>query len=354
MFPSNRNINGYYDPVHFTNDPSNFSKPFVNDVVPNSKLEDVPLSFSQFNFPFDDHDDYLHDLLLLHQQNQPFGTDNNSTTVSEIAVEMVDSAQTDLKNSSNVTTQQPTTRKTSGLKKDRHSKINTAKGLRDRRVRLSLEVAPRFFKLQDMLGYDKASKTVEWLLEQAKNEIEKLEGRHRRMVKDELKGRLQQKVNYSYSAGAKSSSSTDECEVASETHKGAINSGGSKPPIKEKKIRRSHKFIHRPLTRDMRNKARAKARERTSYKKMFGRSLINISNQSWSCSALEKCEKSGSRSPYRNCSLEVLPEVEEASCEVIANHEQFDDGSIVVMENWSPSSSFNYRHNIGTPEEVQF
>lgn len=48
-------------------------------------------------------------------------------------------------------------------KKDRHSKIHTAQGLRDRRMRLSLNIARKFFDLQDLLGFDKASKTIEWL-----------------------------------------------------------------------------------------------------------------------------------------------------------------------------------------------
>ncbi|KAF7838617.1 transcription factor TCP12-like [Senna tora] len=42
-------------------------------------------------------------------------------------------------------------------------------------MRLSLDVARRFFGLQDMLGFDKASKTVEWLLSQAKSQIHNLE-----------------------------------------------------------------------------------------------------------------------------------------------------------------------------------
>ncbi|KAK9116120.1 hypothetical protein Sjap_015067 [Stephania japonica] len=61
-----------------------------------------------------------------------------------------------------------------GRKKDRHSKITTAQGIRDRRMRLSLEVAHKFFTLQDMLGLDKASKTVEWLLTMSKSAIKKL------------------------------------------------------------------------------------------------------------------------------------------------------------------------------------
>ncbi|KAK4749102.1 hypothetical protein SAY87_026551 [Trapa incisa] len=56
-------------------------------------------------------------------------------------------------------------------KKEKHSKICTARGVRDRRVRLSIGIAREFFGLQDMLGYDKASKTLEWLLDKSKKAI---------------------------------------------------------------------------------------------------------------------------------------------------------------------------------------
>nr|XP_043616197.1 transcription factor CYCLOIDEA-like [Erigeron canadensis] len=54
--------------------------------------------------------------------------------------------------------------KMAALKKDGHSKIETARGPRDRRVRLSIDIARKFFSLQDLLGFDKASKTLDWLL----------------------------------------------------------------------------------------------------------------------------------------------------------------------------------------------
>ncbi|KAL6838285.1 hypothetical protein ACP4OV_031884 [Aristida adscensionis] len=57
---------------------------------------------------------------------------------------------------------------------DRHSKICTAQGVRDRRMRLSVGVARDFFALQDRLGFDKASKTVHWLLTQSKPAIDRL------------------------------------------------------------------------------------------------------------------------------------------------------------------------------------
>uniref|UniRef100_A0A803MU70 TCP domain-containing protein n=1 Tax=Chenopodium quinoa TaxID=63459 RepID=A0A803MU70_CHEQI len=59
-------------------------------------------------------------------------------------------------------------------KKDRHSKIHTAHGPRDRRMRLSLQIARKFFDLQDMLGFDKASKTIEWLFNKSKAAIKDL------------------------------------------------------------------------------------------------------------------------------------------------------------------------------------
>lgn len=60
------------------------------------------------------------------------------------------------------------------VKKDRHSKIHTAQGLRDRRVRLSIGIARQFFDLQDMLGFDKASKTLEWLLNKSRKAIKEV------------------------------------------------------------------------------------------------------------------------------------------------------------------------------------
>lgn len=59
-------------------------------------------------------------------------------------------------------------------KKDRHSKIYTAQGPRDRRMRLSLQIARKFFDLQDMLGFDKASTTIEWLFNKSKAAIKEL------------------------------------------------------------------------------------------------------------------------------------------------------------------------------------
>ncbi|KAI4298943.1 hypothetical protein L6164_032448 [Bauhinia variegata] len=58
--------------------------------------------------------------------------------------------------------------------KDRHSKVMTSKGLRDRRVRLSVATAIQFYDLQDRLGYDQPSKAVEWLIKRAADAIAEL------------------------------------------------------------------------------------------------------------------------------------------------------------------------------------
>ncbi|XP_047964678.1 transcription factor TCP4-like [Salvia hispanica] len=59
-------------------------------------------------------------------------------------------------------------------KKDRHSKVSTAKGPRDRRVRLAAHTAIQFYDVQDRLGYDRPSKAVDWLLRHAKSAIDDL------------------------------------------------------------------------------------------------------------------------------------------------------------------------------------
>ncbi|TYJ34255.1 hypothetical protein E1A91_A05G156600v1 [Gossypium mustelinum] len=58
--------------------------------------------------------------------------------------------------------------------KDRHSKVWTSKGLRDRRVRLSVSTAIQFYDLQDRLGYDQPSKAIEWLIKEAADAIAEL------------------------------------------------------------------------------------------------------------------------------------------------------------------------------------
>ncbi|PKU67002.1 uncharacterized protein LOC110114078 [Dendrobium catenatum] len=58
--------------------------------------------------------------------------------------------------------------------KDRHSKVSTIRGLKDRRVRLSVPTAIQLYDLQDKLGLNQPSKVVDWLLNASQHEIDKL------------------------------------------------------------------------------------------------------------------------------------------------------------------------------------
>ncbi|KAL7114845.1 hypothetical protein ACP275_04G147000 [Erythranthe tilingii] len=58
--------------------------------------------------------------------------------------------------------------------KDRHSKVCTVRGLRDRRIRLSVPTAIQLYDLQDRLGLSQPSKVVDWLIEATMNDIDKL------------------------------------------------------------------------------------------------------------------------------------------------------------------------------------
>ncbi|CAH8305435.1 unnamed protein product [Eruca vesicaria subsp. sativa] len=58
--------------------------------------------------------------------------------------------------------------------KDRHSKVCTVRGLRDRRIRLSVPTAIQLYDLQDRLGLSQPSKVIDWLLEAAKDDVDEL------------------------------------------------------------------------------------------------------------------------------------------------------------------------------------
>ncbi|KAL8250529.1 hypothetical protein R6Q59_034222 [Mikania micrantha] len=58
--------------------------------------------------------------------------------------------------------------------KDRHSKVYTVKGLRDRRIRLSVSTAIQLYDLQDRLGLNQPSKVIDWLLDSTKDDIDQL------------------------------------------------------------------------------------------------------------------------------------------------------------------------------------
>ncbi|XP_051122300.1 transcription factor TCP12-like [Andrographis paniculata] len=150
-------------------------------------------------------------------------------------------------------------------KKDRHSKISTAQGIRDRRMRLSLQVARKFFDLQDMLGYDKASKTIEWLFGKSKKAISNL-------VKDHDPQGNSSSLTLS-DAKTESLVSSSECEVVSGIDQENSNiEADNETPLSSKSCvkneKKSPKSVSKPNLRESREKARARARCRTREKMM--------------------------------------------------------------------------------------
>ncbi|XP_008342068.2 transcription factor CYCLOIDEA-like [Malus domestica] len=139
-------------------------------------------------------------------------------------------------------------------KKDRHSKIFTAQGLRDRRVRLSIDVSRQFFDLQDRLGFDTASKTLEWLLNKSRKAIRDLGTR---------------KNNLSCSSEwSKSLSSTSECKDVvpdiNEVDNHVVSKEKEMVMMKLKESESAGAYV----AKESRAKARARARERTRAKKV--------------------------------------------------------------------------------------
>ncbi|CAI9756100.1 unnamed protein product [Fraxinus pennsylvanica] len=147
-------------------------------------------------------------------------------------------------------------------KKDRHSKICTAQGVRGRRMRLSLQVARKFFGLQDLLGYDKASKTIEWLFTKSKKAIKELSKNNPKVKINSIIDDL--------------NSEYDTVSVIEENsinaHKGVARKNASTE--RKKNDKKPQKSVYKPNSRESRDKARARARDRTR-KKMIIDGLEN-------------------------------------------------------------------------------
>lgn len=152
-----------------------------------------------------------------------------------------------------------------GMEKNdgRHSKIFTANGPRDRRVRLSKDIARKFFDLQDLLGFDRPSKTLDWLLTKSKPAIKEL-------IKPIISSHL-----YSSSPSSAAASSS-ECEILEMKN----NNNMKKKKKKKRKSRPVDDGII-IMAKEMRAKARERARERTK-KKLFLRELMNNYGHSFS------------------------------------------------------------------------
>nr|XP_043616198.1 transcription factor CYCLOIDEA-like [Erigeron canadensis] len=152
-------------------------------------------------------------------------------------------------------------------KKDGHSKIYTARGPRDRRVRLSIEISRKFFCLQDLLGFDKASKTLDWLFNKSKNAIKEL---------------VEETNNHC--ASSSSTSVSDQLKVNFlEAIKGGMNEEENNLGQKNKSVMRGFDGKKRKKENAARDQsramARARARERTR-EKMQNKKLDNELNTS--------------------------------------------------------------------------
>ncbi|XP_022150494.1 transcription factor TCP12-like [Momordica charantia] len=179
-------------------------------------------------------------ILLYYQKQQFHGT--NPAPDQEVGVESEranNEAENITKKDQEIKkiTKNPICRTKRSTTKDRHSKICTSKGPRDRRMRLSLEIARSFFDLQDMLGFDKASKTVEWLFTKSRSAIKEL--------KEKYFAGLPNCCNDAKSCDSKNNNLSVFEEVP-----------------REKKRRRKLRIVDK----ESRCKARARARERTREK----------------------------------------------------------------------------------------
>ncbi|XP_073131599.1 uncharacterized protein [Henckelia pumila] len=275
MFPSSKNDN----PFDFLLKKPSF---LCDQQNPSSKLQDELVPFF-LNFPspfFDEHEMPLNQILsqsqIMAANHHLYAVDqienHNTVTKPNVAASKSKGKEAD----QGINLIPPRRRNTSGVprkrtgKKDRHSKICTAQGIRDRRMRLSLQVARKFFDLQDMLGFDKASKTIEWLFTKSKKAIKELEKDHHPHIS---------------TSEARSESFLSECEVMSGLEEISNNdvkegmiiaaaknmiTGPSCLNPSEKTDKRSKKTeCINPSMRESRDKARARARSRTREKMMI-------------------------------------------------------------------------------------
>ncbi|KAK4768145.1 hypothetical protein SAY87_003286 [Trapa incisa] len=264
------------------NDPNTVPFLFHNDhIIASSKQDqDLILPFSLLNFPSSPFSLYTEeDSALFLQPYLDYSPPSTKIDLMEPSNQLVDTnGSTNSKNSEQhhgkIFTKQLVPKKKSS-KKDRHSKINTAQGLRDRRMRLSLDVARRFFDLQDMLGFDKASKTVEWLLTQSRSAIKELSKGFSKSCK--LAGETASEsslAEFDTAFGAigqpmAASRDGDRLEKPDDDSNAPrlVKTGRSQASTR--------RICRATLARESRNKARARAKERTREKMLVRRININ-------------------------------------------------------------------------------
>lgn len=325
MFPSNSNSN---DPLIIPCSIDQYSHfPTHDDDI------DIPLSF--FHCPSPYYNPCEDDLLLHHHTS--LMTDHINS-VSEININIPDSTDNIDHHHQQKNKKMPTRKRSSKTKRDRHSKINTANGPRDRRMRLSLDVARHFFGLQDMLGFDKPSRTVEWLLIQAKPQIVKLLSPSQLLL-SQFHSPV---INHSCSVSTSALSRIDDHKVdainAIEPEGRSISDKRKPASTKEKNIISRRKTTFRPLARDLREKARARAKARTKAKIM------------WSTSTSQRNIHDHETRNHDNLNHEFSSY--SADHQHIRIHGDMVDESLEIMNSWSPNSSGNCLQNAGINQQV--
>ncbi|KAJ6899382.1 transcription factor TCP12-like [Populus alba x Populus x berolinensis] len=369
MFSSSSSFN----PFQYEN-PTMIASTLADPENPSSIEDYSPTSFLQ-HFPdlFLDDDDLLVGELLSQQQQlqqqQPgvFGSNTHDLAVETQEINPVASNDESTRKFNNSkmkgnvnTSKQPIRQRRTG-KKDRHSKIHTAQGPRDRRMRLSLQIARKFFDLQDMLGFDKASKTIEWLFTKSKAAIK------------ELTDTVPKVRKCSSTSAGKSVSSTSESEVVSgikltpdingDRRVMEAKSDSLVSKHKEKRSKKVHKPVFNPVDRESREKARARARDRTR-EKMKNKG-INKSSQSSQAnpdnlekfgysSTLEYGENLASGRQEINSSVKVVDEEEESNNHHHLLPHQMDNVSIIdkffgITNSPRSSSIFGFSESVEVP-----
>ncbi|KAL9231550.1 hypothetical protein vseg_006769 [Gypsophila vaccaria] len=286
-----------------------------NNIAYSQLLEETnPFSYYdhlQLPLYYNDIENYV-DFLTNHEltmiQQEPFQATNSSIITDDSSIlEVTTTTKMDSSNNKGsgevingdmVSNNKPSlsrgSKRSRTCKKDRHSKIRTAHGLRDRRMRLSLKVASPFFKLQDMLGYDKGSRTVEWLLNMSKTAIDEL---------------VQSKNNGSVSGVTKCIfSSISDCEgesivVEQKKTKNNINNNNSKNNMNNKGKKgmgnvakegnnknNKVKDKRNRIKKEAMKKARDKARKRT-LEKLQNRGLYNKDDATIHAFILSDCDE---------------------------------------------------------------
>ncbi|KAK9080355.1 hypothetical protein SSX86_000113 [Deinandra increscens subsp. villosa] len=215
----------------------------------------------------------------------------------------------------------------------RHSKINTARGPRDRRMRLSLDVGKKFFKLQDLLGFDKASKTVEWLLLKSKSNIQEL-------------------ISHSDQA------STSKCEYLAEyinEDRNGKSSSSSNPKGKKKTRRGVRKscYLIRPLAKETREMARKRARERTLEKSSNKLACVSGAGDD-QLSKFRPCLDQTMEPGTNRASSWIINQPEPPSSHFHLAQGVIDDNPSSMVGSWNPSFMFNCPQTGVHPREHQF